>query len=178
MAIPGPTGEDGFTPLPAFNFHVHFARHTDTGGGGGIFRPMAGIKSAVTGGFSDISGLEATMEPKVIKAGGVNYGAIQRAGPVTFATVVLKRGIIEQRHLWGWWSMFAGADSSNGGWGKDSRCDVFIALIRDARAVLGWKLSNAMPIKFRIGDLNARGTEVAVEELHLAHEGLKLAAVQ
>jgi len=36
------------------------------------------------------TGLEATMEVKVIKEGGRNYGVIQRSGLVTFATVVLK----------------------------------------------------------------------------------------
>jgi hypothetical protein len=32
-----------------------------------------------------------------------------------------------------------------------------------------------MPVKFKAADLNARGSEVGVEELHLAHEGLALA---
>lgn len=31
-----------------------------------------------------------------------------------------------------------------------------------------------MPIKFKAADLNARGTEIGIEELHLAHEGLSL----
>ncbi len=181
MPAPGPKGEDRFTPFPGFNFHVHFAPHSDDfegGGGGGEFLPMTGIDSAVSGGFSEISGLEATMEPKVIKAGGQNYGAIQRAGPVTFATVVMKRGIVEARHLWGWWALFSGADGKpNGGWAKTSRCDVFISLIRGDVPVLGWKLANAMPVKFRAADLNARGTEVAIEELHLAHEGLHMKGV-
>ena len=40
--------------------------------------------------------------------------------------------------------------------------------------VLTWKLARALAIKFKAADLNARGTEVGVEELHLAHEGLTL----
>jgi hypothetical protein len=31
-----------------------------------------------------------------------------------------------------------------------------------------------MPIKFKTADLNAKGTEVGIEELHIAHEGLTL----
>ena len=113
------------------------------------------------------------MEPKAIKVGGRNYGPVQRAGPVTFATVTLKRGIIASRHLWIWWSWFAGADRKpNGGWSPAGRCDVSIALIRDRVAVVGWQLEKAMPVKFRVADLNARGTDVAIEELHLVHEGL------
>lgn len=183
MPLPPIDGEDRSTPLPAFAFHVHFARRATAGeeqdGASGNFPPVDGIDAAVAGGFSEISGLEATMEPKVIKAGGRNYGAIQRAGPVSFATVVMKRGIIiESRHLWHWWSLFAGADGAiNGGWAASSRCDVFIALIRDRKPVAGWKLENAIPVKFRAADLNARGTEVAVEELHLVHEGLHMKGV-
>jgi len=200
-SLPSPAGEDRATPLAGFAFHVHFARHTATGGasGGtaGKFLPMGGIDTAVSGGFSEISGLEATMEPKVIKSGGRNYGAIQRAGPVTFATVVMKRGIIaESRHLWNWWALFAGANgASNGGWGPNSRCDAYIALMgkasepdkpsnqkapprstpsKEPQPLLWWKLENAMPVKFRAADLNARGTEVAIEELHLVHEGLHM----
>src|SRR5262249_22667382 len=46
------------------------------------------------------------------------------------------------------------------------------------QVALGWRLENAMPIKFRVGDLNARGsTDVAIEELHLAHEGLHMSGV-
>jgi phage tail-like protein len=170
MSIAIPRGEDPFLPLPAFAFHVSFS--------GGSFAPLGGVEAAVSGGFSEITGLEATMEPKVIRAGGINYGAVQRPGPVSFATVVMKRGIVEARHLWAWWSLFAGADrKANGGWARAHRCNVHIALMRERRAVLGWTLEKAMPVKFRVGDLNARGTEVAVEELHLAHEGLHMAEV-
>ncbi len=50
--------------------------------------------------FAECTGLEATMEPKVIKEGGRNYGAAQRPGGVTFATVVLKRGVSTDRSMW------------------------------------------------------------------------------
>ena len=40
--------------------------------------------------------------------------------------------------------------------------------------VIAWKLEKALPIKFKAADLNAKGTEVGIEELHLVHEGLSL----
>ena len=116
------------------------------------------------------------MEPKAIKEGGRNYGVNQRVGPVTFATVVLKRGISDMRDAWQWWSLFTGADAQrNGKYAKASRCDVQISLLNPARQpVLTWTLANAMPVKFKSGDMNARSTEVAIEELHLVHEGLRV----
>lgn len=176
MPALSPEGADPFTPLGNFNFHVHFARHADGQSDGGDFAPMGGIATAITGAFSDISGLEASMEPKSLKVGGRNYGAVQLPGPVTFSTVVMKRGIILQRHLWSWWSSFAGADGkTNGGWGSANRCDLFVVLLQNLVPMVGWKLANAMPVKFRIGDLNAKGGEIAVEELHVVHEGLHMA---
>ena len=34
-----------------------------------------------------------------------------------------------------------------------------------------------MPVKFRVGDLSGRGSEIAIEELHLVHEGLHMVGV-
>ena len=116
------------------------------------------------------------MAPKAIKEGGRNYGVNQRVGPVTFATVVLKRGVTDARDAWAWWSLFTGADArSDGQYAADSRCDVRISLLDAARRpVVTWTLENAMPVKFKSGDLSARSTDVAIEELHFVHEGLRL----
>jgi phage tail-like protein len=130
------------------------------------------LKPPLVGAFSECTGLEATMEPKVIKAGGLNYGAIQRVGPVTFATVVLKRGISRDGALIRWFERVA-----NGDYGH--RCSVRIHLKGPAEKpgaeppiVFSWRLERALPIKFKAADLNARATDVGIEELHLAHEGL------
>lgn len=172
MAIAVPSGQDRNVPLGAFNFLVSFVTLNDA---------LLGPRDPVRGGFSEVTGLEATMEPKVIKAGGSNYGPIQRPGPVSFSTVVLKRGIIaEWRHLWAWFSLFSGADGgegSNGGWAAANRTDVTIAILYDNQPMVAWRLVKAMPIKFRIGDLNAKTGEIAVEELHLAHEALRMEPV-
>ncbi|KPJ93154.1 MAG: phage tail protein [Gammaproteobacteria bacterium SG8_11] len=121
-----------------------------------------------SGAFAECSGLEATMEPKVIKEGGRNWGANQRAGKVTFATLILKRGMTTTKDLWTWYEFV--------GTGKYAhRLNAVITMFDNSgKAVLGWKLTRALPIKFKAADLNAKGTDVAVEELHLAHEGLSM----
>lgn len=213
-----PEASDLRTPLGNFAFHVSF----ETDG--------RDVPAEPFGAFAEISGLEATMEHKVIKEGGNNYGAQMRVGPVTFGTVILKRGIVELDNLWNWWAYFAGAaDGANAYPSYANRCDVLIGQIGlkpfkaepakakegeyhykdstdslfgsgikasvqvDAYNTFGrkpaepakpidptpeirlvWRLRNAMPVKFRAGDLNAKGTDVAMEELHLVHEGLLL----
>ncbi|WP_257446341.1 phage tail protein [Archangium lipolyticum] len=159
-------------PLFTFQFELAFQDE-----------PLAGSEGTQTpslaGAFSECTGLEATMEPKVIKAGGYNYGAHQRVGPVTFATVVLKRGISRDGRLFQWFQRVATGDYGH-------RRSVQIHLKRWVNSasrenpvmkqeiVLTWRLDRALPIKFKAADFNARGTEVGIEELHLAHEGLTL----
>jgi phage tail-like protein len=210
-----PDASDLRTPLGNFAFHVAF----ETEG--------KDVPAEPFGAFSEVSGLEATMEHKVIKEGGNNYGPVLRAGPVNFGTVILKRGLVEVDNLWAWWSLFAGTEEGANPYPSyANRCDVLIGVIGlkpfkpepdkpkegeyhykdttdtmfgkatvqvDAYNTFGrkpaeppkpieptpeirlvWRLRNAMPIKFRAGDLNAKGADVAMEELHLVHEGLRL----
>lgn len=123
--------------------------------------------------FSEVTGLEATMAPKKIVEGGRNWGELMRAGPVTFATVVLKRGVTEIHDAYAWFdAMGRLADT---GTRLDATIEVMDALTTPNRQVLlTWKLTRCMPVKFKGPDLSATSSQVAIEELHLAHEGLVL----
>ncbi len=151
-------------PLHVFNFEVEFVETNllpEQGGGGAV--PVC------KGAFAECTGLEATMEPKVIKSGGANFGHAQRAGQVSFATVVLKRGMTSTRDLWKWFDMCTRGSA------YAHRMSVSIRM-RDAQGkpVVSWHLDKAMPVKFKAADLNAKGSDIGIEELHLAHEGLTL----
>lgn len=156
---------DDIFPLHVFRFHIDFVEDPLPGGGDSRQNVLL-----CSGAFADCSGLEATMEPKVIKEGGRNYGAAQRSGPVSFATVILKRGLTTTRHLWTWFDLV----SNQGKYAY--RLTAFVNVYNTAgEAVLAWKLQQALPIKFKAADLSARSTEIGIEELHLAHEGLCIA---
>lgn len=147
--------ENLLAPLQVFRFEISFRKD-------GSDVPMC------SGAFAECTGLEATMEPKVIKSGGENYGAYQRPGTVSFATVVLKRGMTKTRDLFKWFQLV------NGG-AYAYRLSAEIAMKNPAdETVVTWALDNCLPIKFKAADLNAKGTDIGIEELHLAHEGLRL----
>jgi phage tail-like protein len=149
-------------PLQVFRFHVAFQEERLRGAN----QPITNLCS---GAFSQCSGLEASMEPRVIKEGGRNYGAVQRVGPVSFATVVLKRGITSSRDLWRWFEM----TSQQGAYSY--RLSATISLRgRDDKDLWRWRLSRALPVKFKSADLDAKSSEVGIEELHISHEGLSL----
>jgi phage tail-like protein len=152
---------DSDYPLSLFRFHVEFRRQRDND------------VQLAHGAFSECTGIEATMEPKVIKAGGANYGAYQRPGKVTFATVMLKRGITANRDLWRWFSHVN--EKGKTAYRLDVTITVFEPVFEpSAKPRLTIRLSHALPVKFKFGDLSARATEIGIEELHLVHEGLAL----
>jgi phage tail-like protein len=152
------------TPLPVFRFQVDF--QTDSVDLSVSQTPV----SLCQGSFSDCTGLEATMEPKVFKEGGLNYGSHQRAGQVSFSTVVLKRGYSSSSDLWTWFQSVA-----SGGYAQ--RLTVIITVFElDGTSSLAWMLARALPVKFKAADLSAKSGDFGIEELHLVHEGLSLMA--
>lgn len=153
---------DGFeTPVIGFRFQVDFKEQMLANA------TQGGEVLLCRGAFAECSGLEVTMEPKTIKEGGRNWGDNQRMGHVSFSTVVLKRGLSSNGDLWTWFSLVG-----QGAYAQ--RLNVTITLFDQAGAGLySWTLLRAMPIKFKAPDLIASNSEVAIEELHLVHEGLR-----
>jgi len=150
-------------PLSGFRFQVDFKEQMLTN------ETEGGEVLLCSGAFSECSGLEVTMEPKTIKEGGRNWGAAQRMGAVNFGTVVLKRGLARTSDLWAWFSLVG-----EGAYAQ--RLNVTITLFdQSGQGVFSWTLLKAMPVKFKAPDLNASNSEVAIEELHLVHEGLSRA---
>lgn len=169
---------DPLYPFSLFRFEVEFHREDPA-------RGAAAGRALCRGAFSEITGLEATMEPRAIKCGGANYGPFQRAGPVTFGTVILKRGVTTSRDLWTWFSRI------NQQGRTAIRLDVVVKAFGEVEPAappgdpdrssnpsreprLTVQIRRALPVKFKAGDFNARSQEVAVEELHLVHEGLTI----
>lgn len=163
-------------PLFGNRFQVAFTREPVAARGGGSGEGNA--EPLCAGAFSEVTGLEAAMETRTIKEGGANYGAHQRAGQVSFATVVLKRGMTLERDLWNWWGLFSGGDAARANGAFAHRLTVRITLMDlDGTARMKWRLERAMPVKFKAADFNARATDVGIEEIHLVHEGLFFEAV-
>ena len=147
-------------PMHAFRFQVTFQTVTlasDTGG----------YRDICQGAFSEVSGLEATVEPLAISEGGINWGQHQRAGRTSFSTVILKRGLTTTRDLWNTFQQIHQRQ------GYKNRLKVTISLYDiEGKRALYWTLEKAMPVKMKLSDFNAAGAEVGVEELHLVHEGI------
>ena len=161
--------------VTSFRFQVLFSVAAPRGQRG----PTAPTGPSVlgTGGFSECTGLEVEMDVTEYQEGGHNDTVVQRAGRAKYPKLVLKRGMLVgdgQRavpELWTW------LQDAVGGVRPLRRYDGFVQVLglEDA-AVATWRFRRALPAKLVGPQLNARTGEVAMEELHLAHEGLWLVA--
>ncbi|KPF49977.1 phage tail protein [beta proteobacterium AAP121] len=141
-------------PYGAFNYLVSLGDGNTTG-------PVAG--------FSDVSGLGSEVNYSEYRAGNDAVSTARKL-PNTYKQedVVLKRGVIGSVDLWQWLNRVRQ--------GEIDRRTVTISLLDEARnPVLTYILRSAQPKKWVGPTLAGKGGgEVAMEELHLVHEGIDL----
>ena len=119
------------------------------------------------GGFSEVDLPSGEIEVIEYREGADKVSSARKLpGRVTYANVVLKRGIAGRLELFDWWKSVRD--------GSPDRRNVSITLLDEARnPVQRWMLRDAWPAKLDYGPLNALGNEVVIETLELAHEGFE-----
>lgn len=121
-------------------------------------------------GFQEVSGLETSVDVIEYRNGNAREnGPIKLTGLNRVADVTLRRGVIGSLNLYQWFN-----DIRNGN--QNALRTVTIQLQNEdhTAAVMAWRLLRARVIKHTSGPLNARGTDVAMEELVLAYERLEI----
>lgn len=189
--------EDPPPLVTAFRFDVSLIRSPNiVAGSQGLAAAQGGQPGGkdviAKGGFQECSGLEIEMDVQEYQEGGRNDGVIRRAGRAKFATLVLKRGMFFQPERTGDNAGSAGAPEPSdenkaqadfwrwmqevvGGVRPIARYDG-IVYVKSAenRVRATWVFERGLPAKVKGPDLNGRTGEIAIEELHIAHEGLRL----
>jgi len=165
--------------LVPFRFRVSFSQQSAPSFTGQRQSPDYFDLLACRGEFSEVTGLEMTTTPKSLKEGGRNWGEVQLSQPVEFPNLVLKRGITRETDLWRWYKFIY----QTGVYAYRADCTIEVkesAAAGDGadRIRMRWIARNCLPVKFKGSDLSATAGAVAIEELHLAHEGLELAWVE
>lgn len=136
-------------PLLNFNFIVEFD----------------GITQA---GFAECSGFGATTEPVEVNEGGLNTASHKFPGRTKQNNLTLKWGMTNSIELYEWYR-----DAVNG---KIRRMTGSIIMLdTEGREKARWNFYDAWPTKWDGPSLNAKGNEVAIETLEIAHEGLERA---
>jgi phage tail-like protein len=174
--------------LTTFNFRVKLRKSPQAIPGSSGTRgapPSVGQGHALgEGGFQECTGLDLEMDVSELQEGGRNNGVIRRVGRGKYSPIVLKRGMF----------LDGGPSAASGGrangalwrWIMDitdgvrpvTRYDGVIEVLDNrgqpgGGVVATWSFERGLPTKVSGPQLNAKTGEIAIEELHIAHEGLR-----
>jgi phage tail-like protein len=142
------------TPFGAYNFIVEFDGNDPA--------------TSALGGFSDVSGIGTEITLMEYRQGNDKENRVRKIPAMhKSGDVTLKRGIMGQVNFFQW-IQITRTDPTH-------KRTVNITLQDEQRnPVLKWKLVNARPMKWTGPTLAAKGgSDVAMEELHLVHEGIE-----
>jgi phage tail-like protein len=121
-------------------------------------------------GFQECSEIGMSVDVIEYRNGNEKENAVRKlTGLARVNDVTLRRGIIGSLNLYQWLDQIRNGDAAG------YRTVLIHLMSEDHTAtVLTWKLLRARIIKHTSGPLNAKGTDVAMEELTLAYERLEL----
>jgi phage tail-like protein len=118
-------------------------------------------------GFTEVSGLDIQVEVMEYREGSSKeYNVRKMPGLHKYANITMKRGLVKGDNEFFNWINLTLAN-------KTERRDMTISLLdEEHKPVVTWKVNNAFPVKYIGPILNATSSEVAIESLEIAHEGL------
>jgi phage tail-like protein len=121
-------------------------------------------------GFQECSGISMSVDIAEYRNGNDKENQPRKiTGLARVSDVTLKRGIIGSTRLYQWLDQIRNGDQT-------ALRTVLIHLQNEdhSATVMTWKLLRARIIKHVSGPLNAKGTDVAIEEITLAYERLEV----
>jgi len=142
-------------PYVQFNFLVDL-------GNGNTNGPQAG--------FQEISGIGMEVTVSEYRPGNHKENSVMKITGMNKSTdITMKRGVIGSLDLYDWLNQIRNGD-------QNALRTVTIQLMSEdhTTVVQTWKLNRARIIKHTSGPLNAKGTDVALEELVVAYERLEM----
>src|SRR5882672_12865333 len=117
-------------------------------------------------GFQEVSGIGMEVTVAEYRAGNHKENSVMKITGLNKSTdVTLKRGVIGSLNLYQWLN-----DIRNGNQGALRTVIIHLQNEDHSAIVQTWKLLRARIIKHVSGPMNAKGTDVAMEELTLSYE--------
>jgi len=157
MAESSGSGETVTPPFTTFNFEVELS----LSGEGGEMCSAA---------FSECDGLQMTMETKTIREGGNNNRQIHLIGPVNYGQLTLKRGMTATLDLWDWFDRVL----QKGHMGDRVNGQVVMYAADRKTEQVRFQLTGCLPVKIKAPALNAKDGLLAIEEMQIAYEMMRI----
>ena len=131
----------------------------------GKFNYKVEIDGLEAGGFSEVPGFDASIDVIEYREGDMTQTPLKIPGLKKYGNITLKQGLVDSMVLYEW--MTAGLE------GDVERKTLTITLLDIAGSpAASWQIINAWPVKYTAPDFNATSSEVAIESLEIAHEGM------
>lgn len=116
--------------------------------------------------FTECTGLGSTTEIIETREGGDNTTVRKLPGKTTFSDITLKHGLTASKALWEWRQQIVdGTIVRHNG-------SVVVFDIANHTEVARWNFFNAWPTRWEGPAFNAKGNDIAIDTLVLAHEGI------
>lgn len=131
----------------------------------GKYRFRVEIDGLEAGGFSEVSGFDASIDVIEYREGDMVQTPMKLPGLKKYGNITLKQGLTDSLVLYEW--IITGVEGS-----VDRKTITITALDEAGEAAASWQVINAWPIKYTAPDFNATSSEVAIEMLEIAHEGM------
>ena len=130
------------------------------------FRFRLEIDGLDAGSFSEVSGFDATMDVVEYRAGDdPAITPTKLPGLIKYGNITLKWGSSETMVLYDWL-----IDITEGT--IEKKTVTLTALDEEGSPAASWRCINAWPVKYTAPDFNGTSSEVAIETIELAHDGL------
>ena len=131
----------------------------------GKFRYKVEIDGLEAGGFSEASGFDASIDVIEYREGDMVQTPLKVPGLKKYGNITLKQGVADSMVMYEW--MTAGVE------GEVERKTITITILDDTEtAAASWQVINAWPAKYTAPDFNATSSEIAIESVEIAHEGM------
>lgn len=124
------------------------------------------LDGVTLGYFTDCTGFGASTDPIEHNEGGRNFSTLKIPGKTKYSNIVLKWGLTDSRELWDWYQ-----DIINGNI-KRKNGSIVVYGVDGVTEKVRWNFVSAWPAKWDGPDFSAKGNEIAIETLELAHEGI------
>lgn len=131
------------------------------------FRYKVEYDGIVSAGFSEVTGYDASVDVVEYREGTEVTTPRKLPGLSKYGNITLKRGMTDNMELFNW--IFQYIEK-----GEIVRKSITITVMDEKGAdAAAFQIINAWPMKYSGPDLNATASEVAIESLEIAHEGMK-----
>lgn len=125
------------------------------------------IDGITQAGFSDVTIPDISTDPVEYREGNEDTTVRKLPGLTKYGNLTLKWGITDSLELFNWRKLV-----TQGKMG-DARKNIAIVLMdEEGNAAARWEFKETWPIKYDTPDLSAKGNDIAIETLEIAHEGM------